>query len=77
MKYLSRTAPLLFSGENGEIVGAVLVFRDVSDKRLKLKSIEYLSYHDNLTGLYNRRFYEIELARIDTCGESAADTYNG
>ena len=52
--------------ENGEIVGAVLVFRDVSDKRLKLKSIEYLSYHDNLTGLYNRRFYEIELARIDT-----------
>ena len=52
--------------ENGEIVGAVLVFRDVSDKRSKLKSIEYLSYHDNLTGLYNRRFYEEELARINT-----------
>lgn len=52
--------------ENGEIVGAVLVFRDVSDKRMKIKSIEYLSYHDNLTGLYNRRFYEEELVRIDT-----------
>jgi len=28
--------------------------------------IEYLSYHDQLTGLYNRRFYEEELYRIDT-----------
>ncbi|MEI8216038.1 MAG: HD domain-containing phosphohydrolase [Eubacteriales bacterium] len=52
--------------ENGVIVGAVLVFRDVSDKRERLKNIEYLSYHDGLTGLYNRRFYEEELKRIDT-----------
>ena len=52
--------------ENGDIVGAVLVFRDVTDKRQKLRSIEYLSYHDELTGLYNRRFYEEEMKRIDT-----------
>jgi diguanylate cyclase (GGDEF)-like protein/PAS domain S-box-containing protein len=52
--------------ENGEIVGAVLVFRDVTDKRQKLRSIEFLSYHDELTGLYNRRFYEEEIKRIDT-----------
>lgn len=52
--------------ENGEIVGAVLVFRDVTDKRQKLRSIEFLSYHDELTGLFNRRFYEEEIKRIDT-----------
>jgi len=28
--------------------------------------IKYLSYHDQLTGLYNRRFYEEELYRLDT-----------
>ena len=31
----------------------------------KQQVIEYLSYHDQLTGLYNRRFLEDELARID------------
>lgn len=52
--------------ENGKIIGVVLVFRDFSEKRQKLKEIEFLSYHDQLTGLYNRRFYEVELKRLDT-----------
>jgi len=52
--------------ENGEIGGVVLVFRDFSAKKQKLNQIQYLSYHDQLTGLYNRRFYEEELRRLDT-----------
>lgn len=52
--------------ENGDIVGAALVFRDYTDKRQKHDEIIYLSYHDQLTGLYNRRFYEEELIRLDT-----------
>ena len=28
--------------------------------------IEYLSFHDHLTGLYNRRYFEAELKRLDT-----------
>lgn len=51
--------------ENGKIIGVVLVFRDVSDKKQKQERIEFLSYHDQLTGLYNRRFYEEELSRLD------------
>lgn len=31
-----------------------------------VRRIEYLSYHDQLTGLYNRRFFEAELQRLDT-----------
>ncbi len=51
--------------ENGNINGAVLVFRDFTEKKEKQDRIEYLSLHDQLTGLYNRRFLEEELKRLD------------
>ena len=50
---------------SGNTIGCVLVFRDYSEKREKQKRIEYLSYHDQLTDLYNRRFFEEELKRLD------------
>ncbi|MHC1694726.1 MAG: transporter substrate-binding domain-containing protein [Eubacteriales bacterium] len=49
-----------------EMLGVVLVFRDVTQKRNQRKQIEYLSFHDSLTGLYNRRFFEEEIKRLDT-----------
>jgi len=52
--------------ENGKINGVVLVFRDYSEKKERQEKIAYLSYHDYLTGLYNRRFFEEELKRLDT-----------
>ncbi|MBU3112903.1 HD domain-containing phosphohydrolase [Clostridium lacusfryxellense] len=39
---------------------------DITDNKKKNEEIYYLSYHDQLTGLYNRRFYEEELNRLDT-----------
>lgn len=51
--------------EAGTVYGVILVFRDVTDEKLKQAEIEYLSYHDSLTGLYNRRFFEEELKRLD------------
>ena len=50
----------------GDINGMVLVFRDVTEKKLRQDEIKYLSLHDQLTGLYNRRFFEEELKRLDT-----------
>jgi len=57
-------APICDNSEN--IHGVVLVFRDVSIEQDNLKRIEYLSFHDQLTGLYNRHFFEAELKRLDT-----------
>jgi diguanylate cyclase len=56
-------APIIM--EDGGIIGVVIVFSDFSEKRKRLEEIEYLSYHDYLTGLYNRRFFEEELKRYD------------
>ena len=59
-------APIL--DEQGVTVGVVLVFRDVTDKKEQRKKIEFLSFHDSLTGLYNRRFFEEEMQRVDALG---------
>lgn len=52
-------------GSDQGITGIVTVFRDITPKIEKQKQTEYLSYHDVLTGLYNRRFAEDMLKRID------------
>ena len=43
----------------------LLQARFINEKRRIEKEILYLSYHDYLTGLYNRRYYEQELAMLD------------
>ncbi|MDO9579476.1 MAG: diguanylate cyclase [Bacteroidales bacterium] len=52
--------------QNNNIIGVVLVFREITEQRKKQKEIEYLSFHDSVTGLYNRRFFEEELKRLNT-----------
>lgn len=52
--------------DTGALAGVVLVFRDVTEKKEQREKIEYMSFHDALTGLYNRRFFEEELLRLDT-----------
>ncbi len=50
----------------GQMLGVVLVFRDITEKKQRQQEIQYLSFHDSLTGLYNRRFFEVEMQRLDT-----------
>lgn len=46
-----------------EMVGAS---RNIEERKKSEREVIYLSYHDQLTGLYNRRYYEEELKRLDT-----------
>jgi len=41
------------------------MIQDVTDRKRTEEKIIYLSFHDQLTGLYNRRFFEEELKRLD------------
>jgi len=51
--------------ENGKIVGAVVTFKDLTERIAREKKISYLSYRDPLTKLYNRRFFEEQIKRLD------------
>lgn len=46
--------------------GVVVVFRDVTEIVKSRKEIEFISMHDYLTGLYNRRYFEEKLLKLDT-----------
>lgn len=39
---------------------------DITEKKEREQKIEYISYHDVLTGLYNRAFFEEEIGRLDS-----------
>lgn len=52
--------------EDGKIFGVVMVFRDISKDKEQNAQIRFLSYHDSLTGLYNRRYIEEAMRRLDT-----------
>ncbi|NTW96241.1 MAG: PAS domain S-box protein [Erysipelotrichaceae bacterium] len=51
--------------EQGE-VEVVGVSRNIDHRKQTEKEILYLSYHDQLTGVYNRAFYEEEILRLNT-----------
>jgi len=50
----------------GAVEGYVLSYRDISERKKRENEILYLSYHDQLTGLYNRTFFEVECKRLDS-----------
>jgi PAS domain S-box/diguanylate cyclase (GGDEF) domain len=43
-----------------------LILRDISARKSTEEKLRYLSFHDNLTGLYNRSYFDEELRRLDT-----------
>lgn len=51
--------------KNGEVVGGVVTFMDITDRKQKEAEIQYLSSRDTLTGLHNRRYFEDSLRNLD------------
>ena len=59
----------------GRIVGAVLVFQDVSDKRLMALQLAHQATHDELTGLLNRQAFDGHLQRALEEARSLSNTH--
>ena len=53
----------------GKIIGFRGLGRDITERVLHEKQLRYLSFHDQLTGLYNRLYFENELARLNNSRE--------
>jgi len=49
---------------SGEIIGAVLIFHDVTDHRQLQNKIMFQSSHDELTGLINRSEFDAQLKQL-------------
>ena len=57
---------VLLVDEGGNAVKVVGTIQDITEYKKVEEEILYMGFHDQLTGLYNRRFYEEELKRLDT-----------
>ncbi|MDW7738664.1 MAG: PAS domain S-box protein, partial [Bacillota bacterium] len=50
-------------------IEVVSIVRDVTERKSHEAILQYIGFHDQLTGLYNRRYYENELKRLDSSRE--------
>lgn len=48
------------------IKGILINFHDITDRKKREQEVVYLTEHSSLTGLYNRRFFDKEVMRLDT-----------
>lgn len=64
-----RMIPVVVRGGStiidNEIIGFYGIYTDITERKKAEERIRYLSFHDKLTGLYNRAFFEEELERMD------------
>lgn len=50
---------------DGMQTGNTIIIRDITEKKKDEKEIRFLTYHDKLTGLYNRRYFEQAVIQMD------------
>ena len=60
---LTNAFPVLDA--NGDTIAYKGIYIDITYHKESQDKIKYLSFHDQLTGLYNRRFFEEEIKRLD------------
>lgn len=51
--------------ESGIVIGAVATLKDITRRKATEEKIQYIGTHDNLTGLYNRYWYDKEVEKLD------------
>ncbi|MCJ7471759.1 MAG: diguanylate cyclase [Actinobacteria bacterium] len=55
-----------FYNKRGDLMAIEGIMRDITGRKEAEEQLEYLSFHDSLTNLYNRAYFEEELKRLDT-----------
>ncbi|WHH57781.1 diguanylate cyclase [Petroclostridium sp. X23] len=65
-KVFLETLKTSYTNSQGTVLGLIGISRDITERKKREEEIVYLTYHDVLTGLYNRTFFEEERKRLDT-----------
>ena len=63
MEFIIEDSAAPIRDRRNKKIGAVMVFRDVTEERLAQRQLRYLAQHDTLTTLSNRHFFEQELEK--------------
>ncbi len=63
-KYLLEQYSPIYD-EHQDIIGVTVFSQDISERKRYEASMLYLSYHDSLTSLYNRRYYIEQIPKFD------------
>jgi len=61
--YIVQGVPII---ADGLVIGGYGIYTDITERKAAESEVLYMSYHDQLTGLYNRRFFETEFERLNT-----------
>ncbi|PXV61937.1 diguanylate cyclase (GGDEF)-like protein, partial [Halanaerobium congolense] len=62
--FLKYKIEIILSKKNGSEI--IIAANDISREKEIEKNLKYFSFHDELTNLYNRRYFENEIKRLDT-----------
>jgi len=62
LKFWTLAAPI--KDEKGRVIGAVQCIRDIAERKRMEEELRWRSFHDPLTGVYNRTYFEEELRRL-------------
>ena len=65
-KVFLETIKTPYSNSDGTILGTIGISRDITERKKREEENLYLTYHDILTRLYNRRFFEEQVERLNT-----------
>jgi len=68
-QYTIKISASRIRNRSGDIVGTIIVFRNVTSERKMAQLMAHQARHDELTGLYNRREFEFQLKRSIECNE--------
>lgn len=50
---------------DGKIIGLIGISRDITERKIREERIQYISHHDNMTGIYNRTYFDEAKIALD------------
>ena len=62
--YVEISSRVVYKNDKPEFYEGIV--RDITERKKSEEKLKFLSFNDNLTGLYNKAYFEEELKRIDT-----------